>query len=121
MSIKEYNTFKTLFGNDPNLGAYFIKLIEFVNFDGYLRREFLNARKVHFDGEGNIYFTIEHWTEFRDYELKVNYKNIDKFVPANDKRSKQLPLYLQDINFKEEILDIDKIRKNHKRKYKRYV
>lgn len=100
MSIREYNRLEEIFKKDPTLKGYFIKLVDFVNFDGYLRKEFHNGRNVHFE-DGYIFFTIEHYTEFRDYELKVHYKDIDVFVPTSEKKSKKLPLYLQDIKFNE--------------------
>ena len=100
MSINEYKRLEKLFKDDPTLKGYFIKLVDFVNFDGYLRKEFHNGRNVKFEN-GNISFTIEHYTEFRDYELTVNYKDIELFIPTSEKKSKKLPLYLQDLNFKE--------------------
>lgn len=100
MSINEYNRLSALFKKDPNLKGYFIKLFDYVNFDGYLRREFHNGRNVKFE-DNYVYFTVEHYTEFRDYELKVHYKDINLFIPSSEKKSKKLPLYLQDINFKE--------------------
>lgn len=100
MSIREYNRLKELFGNKKDIQAYFVKLVDYVNFDGYDRKEFHRGRNVHFDDEENIYFTVEHYTEFRDYELKVNRKDIVLFIPSTDKKSKKLPLYLQDIKFR---------------------
>ena len=101
MTKNEYNRLVKIFENNPGTVGYFVKLTDFVNFDGYLRKEFHNCRKVHFENGEFIYFTVEHYTEFRDYELKVSYKDIELFVPSTEKKSKKLPLYLQDINFKE--------------------
>ena len=101
MSEREFNQFRDLFSKNKELLAYFVKLNDYVNFDGYDRKEFHRGRNVHFDDEGYVYFTVEHYTEFCNYELKVHRTNIKLFIPSNDKKSKKLPLYLQDINFKE--------------------
>lgn len=81
MSINEYNKFFELFAT-KNMGCNYIKLFDFVNFDCYNRREFIHPRNVRFEN-GKVYFTVEHWTEFRDYELCVSYKDIKVFVPVD--------------------------------------
>lgn len=104
MSEREYKRLEEIFKKDNTLKGYFIKLKDFVNFDGYLRKEFHNGRNVKFE-DGYITFTIEHYTEFRDYDLKVRREDIALFIPNNEKKSKKLPLYLQDFNFKEGFRD----------------
>ncbi len=81
MSINEYNRISELF-LVKNMKCDYIKLNDFINFDGYLRREFIHPRKVRIEN-GNIYFTVEHYTEFRDYEVCVSYKDIKVFVPVD--------------------------------------
>ena len=81
MNIHEYNRLMEMF-SIKNMKCDYIKLFNFINFDSYLRREFIHPRNVKFL-DGNIYFTVEHYTEFRDYEVCVSFKDVKLFVPVD--------------------------------------
>ena len=106
MTEFEYNRMKDLFSKNKDLKAYYIKLKNYINIDGYDRREFHDCRNVYFDNNENICFDIENWSKFKSESIKVNYKDINLFIPSNSKKDKRLPIYLQDINFKEGFRDI---------------
>jgi len=125
MSINDYINLLNAFSKDDSLIGYFIKLNGFINVSGHLRREFYNCRNVHFDSDENIYFSVEDWTTFKDIELCINRRDIEKFVPSKNKSSDANKSDNQPVQegmiFKEGFIDYEHAKRNSlKFKKRRY-